>query len=486
MAPLSGQCDRSVPLMTTTAEKIIEIRIDRDALRAAVCLVRGADVQQLTPALVKASLGERSVVIDADVTARVEEFCRLVGEKEIKPEQPFDLAVGTHPTNATNGAFLSAFAKKETPNAYERWLDNGVHRVKAGDALGTIRPPTDAAAGRDVCGKSIEPTVQTGKPIDIGDGVSCGDDGSLQATVDGRLVVDGMRVCVVSHETIEGDVTIGQDVGELGRDTCITGNIGDGVRLVAKQSLVIDGSIEGARIDVGHDLFVTRGMVGTIGGGLTVGRDLAIKFAEEAEIEAKRHLVAETNLVNCKLRAGACVIAPTATIVGGELTARYRVLARVVGGEACTPTQITVGPGIEVARRAAELEDKLKSVRQLFEKVDVRLKPLQNNVRRLTAAQKEEMTELSFEASQFQETIQEIENERKGLLASLSDGSFIQVSELIQEGVEFVIADRRTKIKRAMHGPVKIQRCKHKGSTELIAHDQKTGRAIVLSSRRID
>ena len=82
--------------------------------------------------------------------------------------------------------------------------------------------------------------------------------------------------------------------------------------------------------------------------------------------------------------------------------------------------------------------------------------------------------------------MQAIETERKGLLASLSDGSFIQVSELIHEGVEFVIADRRTTIKRDMQGPVKIQRCKHKGSTELIAHEQKTGRTITLASRRID
>lgn len=472
--------------MTTTAEKIIDIQIDRDALRAAVSFMRGADVQRLTPALVRSALSDRSVAIDDDVAARIDEFCRLVGEKVIKPEQPFDVAIGTHPQDAVNGAFQSAFTTNESPNAYDRWLDTGVHCVKAGDVLGTVKPPTDGVAGRNIRGKAIEPKTLHGKSVEIGDGISCDSDGALTATHDGRLVVDGLNVSVVSSEAIDGNVIVGRDMGTLATDAYINGNVGDGVHLIAKQSLVIDGSIEGARIAVGHDLFVTRGMVGATGGGITAGRDVALKFAEEAEIEAQRHLVASTNLVNCTLRSGGCVIAPSATIVGGELTARYRVLARVIGGEACTPTKVTVGPGIEVARRAAELEDKLKGVRQLLDKVNVRLAPLQNNVRRLTPAQKEEMTELSFEVSQLQETMQAIETERKGLLASLSDGSFIQVSELIHEGVEFVIADRRTTIKRDMHGPVKIQRCKHKGSTELIAYEQKTGRTITLASRRID
>ncbi len=472
--------------MTTTAEKIIDIQIDRDALRAAVRFVRGADAQRLTPALVRAALSDRSVTIDGDVAARIDEFCRLVGEKVIKPEQPFDVAIGLHPQDAVNGSFQSAFAINEATSAYDRWLDTGVHRVKAGTTLGTLKPPTDGVAGRNVLGEAIEPKVMHGKPIQVGAGISCGNDGLVTATMDGRLVVDGMQVSVVPFEAIDGNVIVSRDVGTLESDTIINGNVGDGVHLIAKRSLVIDGSIEGARIAVVHDLFVTRGMVGATGGGITAGRDVTLKFAEEVEIEAQRHLVAGTNLVNCKLRSGGCVIASSATIVGGELTARYRVLARVIGGEACTPTKITVGPGIDVARRAAELEEKLKGMRQLLEKFNVRLAPLQNNVRRLTAAQKEEMTELSFEVSQLQQTVQSIEAERKGLLASLSDGSFIQVSELIHEGVEFVIADRRTTIKRDMHGPVKIQRCKHKGSTELIAHDQKTGRAMVLASRRID
>jgi len=346
-----------------------------------------------------------------------------------------------------------------------------------------IVAPQPGQPGKDVFGAPIPPERSEGSQIVAQKGVDVDKDGIVTATTGGRLVYVAQRVSVRPFDRLDRDIVVGAELETPGRDLIVEGIVGSGVNLSSEHSVVVVGSVESARIACGVDLIIKGGAVGAGDAALTAKRDVVFKFAEESRIEAGHHVIADASLVRAEIVAGACVIAPRAVLVGGYVRARCGIIAGTVGNDVMTPTRLSVGAEIDVARRAIELEELLKNKRAELERIQRSLAPLEVNRRRLSPVQKEELTELTFDASTVADSIQKIKDERQARLRALNDGAFIHVMDSVFEGVELVIADRCCRIKRKIVGPVRFEKKRTHGATEMVATFQNAGRVLTLNSR---
>ncbi|MGN0687551.1 MAG: FapA family protein [Oscillospiraceae bacterium] len=300
-------------------------------------------------------------------------------------ETPVCVARAIPAKNGQNGSVDYKYEKNRVlkPKAAEsgevdfRELDTIV-KIRKGDIIAEIIPPTEGEAGLNIFGESIPPQPGTPAKPTVGK--------NSVISADGKYIIaacDGHIVYGVGCFNVEDTVTIRSDldfsVGNLDffGDIVIKGNVMEGFSIKAGRNIKIDGSVFSSTITAGGSINVVGGLINSTvecEGNVTTGFCQSSKIKAKGNVESKEFAFCEVFCYGELIAKGS-----NGTIVGGNITSMRDVTANVIGSEKYTHTVISIGDcSVTFARkRKAEteleeydmkLQDSLRNLTYLKEK----------------------------------------------------------------------------------------------------------------------
>lgn len=350
-----------------------------------------------------------------------------------------------------------------------------VENVVVGQILAEKVPAEQGVPGRTLFNRVIP--ARDGKDVDLkpGKNTILSQDGMrLSAEINGQVVLSNNRLSVEPVYRVAGDV--GPKSGNvmfLG-SVHVGGNVLDNYVVKAAGNIEVRGSVQKAKIEGEGDIIVQAGIMGRDEAVIeSTGGSVIARFIQSAKIIAAQDVNVQESILHSHVEAGNQIICSgrRAQIVGGVIRARKEVRARIIGSQAYTATQITVGtdPRIlhqyeDLTRMLNETEGELKEKQREKSTLETRKKNDpetfgQEQVRRLKetseiiASLTEKAAELKAEKDKLEVYMEEMATEGSvvverevfpGVVINIRNATY-EVTEPLS-GVTFTYLDGHIKI----------------------------------------
>ncbi len=276
------------------------------------------------------------------------------------------------------------FEEKEDGTIDFRNLNNIIN-VKKDDILCRIRPAQAGINGKDIYGHEIP--YKPGKNVMFSYGkntyvsengleLKAGTDGCVKVVAEKIFVDDVYKVDNVDNET--GNIDFNGSV-------IINGDVKAGFSVKAQNDIKIRGMVEGAYIEAGNDVVISKGMNGMGKGTIYAGGNITSKYIENAFIKSNKSIYAEA-LINSDVTASDSIIlrGQSAVIIGGNTKANNTIYAKTIGNKTNTETNIIIDISKCLLAQAAyakkleknaqleiDLSNKYKELKDIDEKIDL-------------------------------------------------------------------------------------------------------------------
>jgi uncharacterized protein (DUF342 family) len=486
-------------------DRLLRVAIAPDRLQACIELLRPATRRAEIPSVddvLVALQGARVQITDA-IRERAKEFVSLceqaAGGGEGAPPWPehFVIAEVRPPTPAQSEHFEWApeFEPRQKAADEAAQIDyfaaTATRSVTAGAIIGRLVPAQEGVPGCDVFGTALPPPKPREASIRIGAGLRVDREhgGQVVAETDGCLVEDHGTLRVVELLEIRGDVDFKSGSIETVTDVIVRGTVRANFHVHTTRSLTVDRLIEAADVRVGGNVAVRGGIFGRDGAGrVEAGGSVAAAFINEMRVEAGGDVLFRKEVLNSVVRTQGRLVGERGAIIGGDVYAREGVQVKRLGSDAGVTTVVAVGTALSVLRRAKQMECEVQELRKAAGRVRETIAPLMANLKRLTPAQREQVTELLSKADEMDLRVEEMLDARRRMLeeAAPKGTPRIIVSDEIHPGVRLMIGARLVNVNRLIRGPVKIEVSKVDQVTEIVAINQLTGSITVLPSVEVD
>lgn len=342
------------------AEERIQLTIADGGLEASVQIEPGAalDDEALSAALAAAGVcfGVDTAAV-AEIDAQLHDPAFALRERVI--------ARGKPPRDGKDGAIDLAIEIGPLPGTQRRdgsldWFERStLTRIREGERIGSIRPPTPGRPGKSVDGNEIEQTA--GAPVEpvLGDGVRLEEGGELVAARSGAVTFrGGNQLDVLEHAEHKGDVDMRSGHLKTDGSLTITGSVNANFEVQARGDVEVKGSIFGGRVEAGGSLRVGVGINAGETGCIDVGGDLIVRHAQMATLYADGHAGFATDSVGNEIRARSIEVGRR--LMGGTATVETTIVAQETGSESGAPTRLRVAepfssPRLKVRRKAEAL-----------------------------------------------------------------------------------------------------------------------------------
>lgn len=478
--------------MGATTDTHISVAVAPDKMQAFVRVGPVGDRLALEAEKVLEALEKAKVAITEQVSSRVAELVKLLGEEKT-PEEPFLVAKGTPSTEGQDGRF--EWAEELQPKQREAGSDDQVDHyeqriitVEEGAALGQVVPPVPSQEGADVHGNSL---TSTRNPVEVqlGDNVKLADDGrTVLATVDGRVEHAGHRLLIHSVLEVKGDVDFKTGKINSAIDVHIRGSVQDLFEVRSKRSIFVQTLVGAATLEAGGDIVVKSGITGKDKGTVTAEGGVAARFCDAVTIRAGGDVEIIKEVINSRVRTDGRLVVARGALIGGWTHAKEGAEIRVLGSQADVKTFLSVGTDPEVCKKAAELDEPIAKHRQAAKKIQAAVQPLLAARKRLTASQRERATELIYEAQNLEAAVSTLEQQKQQMLdeAKPETEPVITVMSQTYSGVTMVVEGMAVTFDEPRRGHIKIMRRKVENVTEVVLVDQLSGSVTILPSSRYE
>lgn len=291
------------------------------------------------------------------------------------------IAESTPPVHGENSVFesLIAEAKDTRPQVNE---DGSVNyheigafiTVNAGDQLMRKTPPTKGTNGVDVYGNVILATPGNNTPYASkleGAEVDNNDRNLLIASTGGQpeIVDNGMKVSPVINVK---DVNLSTGNIDFDGTVNINGDVVEGMKIIATGDIIITGMMEGAHLEAGGNIVISKGVIGRgelrtesgdPGQGIAIlksGGSIEARFIENAIVTADENVTAGELVSHSEISALNQVLvgkkgAKKGHIIGGKTKAVMAIEAQILGSQANVKTIIEVGNNPELHEKALQV-----------------------------------------------------------------------------------------------------------------------------------
>ncbi len=325
---------------------------------------------------------------------------------------------------------------------------NNICPVEAGQLLARLHPIDPGEPGQDVFGRRIPPRNVRNRSLEYGLNITRSEDGTeIFSDVTGHVTLKTGKVFVSNVYEVPADVDSSTGDIDYEGSVHVRGSVRGGFTVVAKENIVVEGSVEDAMLIAGGDIIVKRGIVGKQKGYMEAQGNVITKYIENAKISAGGY-VETGSIIYSEVGAGEDVIVADKKgfINGGTIRASGRVEANTIGSTMGSKTTIEVGMNPERKERYSFL---LKTISAGQEEIN-RIKPVLDKYKQVIASGAELDAKNRAYFLQLSNRIQEIEAEsqeytqefndlRKELLAG--QHAKIIVRRDIYPGVELNISD---------------------------------------------
>ena len=275
------------------------------------------------------------------------------------------------------------FKEKEDGSIDFRNLDN-IANVKKDDLLCHIVAPQKGKDGIDIYGNTIP--FKPGRKISLNNGKNTyiTEDGlELRASTDGCAKLSHDKVYVEDAYKVEN---VNNETGNIvfNGSVVINGDVKAGFSVKAKGDVKVRGMVEGAYIESGSDVVISKGMNGMGKGKIIAKGDVTSKYIENSTIESEKSVFTET-LINSNVTAKESIIlrGQNAAIIGVTTTAGDTISAKTIGNKTNSETSLIIDISkyqeeqklYEKIRKQQihienDLNSKLRELKELEEKIE--------------------------------------------------------------------------------------------------------------------
>lgn len=455
-------------MSATTQEPAVRVAVAADRSAAELVIAAGMDRAMMTPDVAAALLEQAGVEVTAPVRQAV---AALLSE----PSEPGREARGVvararPPVHGRDGRveWLVDSQSQAPTDAGDDGAEGSYYGVSAftmvepGQTLGKLHPPTAGEDGRDVTGKPLAAKQGKESRCKLDETILCDASGNLIAQAQGVLTRTDSAAFIrkvlevpdyVDFSTgnidFQGDVLVGKGV----RDLFVVKAAGD---------VEVAGLIEAATIVAGHDLNARGGFAGRERGEARTGGDLRAKYLDNIRGEITGVMEVDREVINCDLVVHGSVESPHCAVIGGRLVVAGPLVVGHLGSGADVATEVVVGsvPRLEpLYERLRGFVENISRRREALGSQHQQLAALTGK-RRATAADKERLTELTFELSNADAMLAKAQPAMANLSGRIEAQRTVdaRIECKLHSGVVFILGHNRYHVDTAVKGPVRIVR----------------------------
>lgn len=292
------------------------------------------------------------------------------------------------------------------------WLQS----VRKGDIICDIKPATEGLPGINVFGERIPAKSGKMPVIPQGRNTSISPDGkSLVADIDGHLIFEDECFRVERNLVINGNIGAGTGNINTHGNVRITGDVPTGFSVKTSGNLTINGTVQGADVYAGGNLIIEKGVAGESMAKVEAGGFIRCGYIQDCTMKAGKDIKAESIVASDIRTEGAVkVTSGKGTIVGGRVSSRYGINARVFGNDSSKYTELDMSLPAEYIPRYKLLSGNL---------IDLEKK-------RVLALKHRDVI---FKKAQLASRNGEPENKIRMILASENDGKNPSLEELSEQ-----------------------------------------------------
>ncbi len=394
-----------------TCERSIRVTLTNDGREACVSIPKGLSPGVVTPANLVALVRQAGVQITPSVETATLNLADLYGAGTTDVKDI--VARATPPQRGVDGRIewelgfdpnaVGSAARSEAvgvTSSVDHYKGQEHTRVKCGQTIGRVVPPTAGIDGKNVRGEVL--SAVPGKPakLELDASLRLGCEGDIIAVTDGLLSMNGARLALSNVLTIPNEVDFSVGHIDFDGDVQIARGVRTGFKVNAGGSITIDGLVEATHIECRGDLTLRTGMAGKGSGSIKSAGNAEIGYLEGVNGSIEGNLVAHREVADSRLIVGGSLNSPGCTVFGGELSVAGSCVLSVLGSPSFTPTLVRLGdlPLSHVLKR--DIERAIKRIdsdlKQLAEQERcIRLNP------RPRPSERERLTELAFEVSEL-------------------------------------------------------------------------------------
>jgi uncharacterized protein (DUF342 family) len=438
----------------TTAELIIPAGCDRSMLTEQLLLglIRGEGVE-VTDFTTKAVRGLLGAPIDGEhdtaiEIARIQQPVHGVDGaiRWIVDEKNADKTTDG-PTNGTDAAVCF----------YDRCA---FVMVQAGDVVGKVTPATLGQDGRDVTGANVPARSGKDPALQLDETLMKRADGSLIAQQDGVLYREKGKAQVRKYIEIREYVDFSTGNIDFDGDVLVGRGVRDCFIVKATGNVEVRGLIEAATINAGKDLIANGGFAGRERGNALIGGCLRGRYLDNVHGHVKQDLCIDREVINCELLIDGAITSPRGSIIGGRVSPTGAVEIASLGSPAAVPTELVIGsvPALEpFARKLEQIVFALTADKaKLTDEQDIVNKLTAHG--RMTATDRERQTEIMFELSTINTTLDKAQRTLDSLNDEIGKRRRVDVTvhHLVNPGSTLILDGCRYKIYNDLKGPVRF------------------------------
>ena len=250
--------------------------------------------------------------------------------------------------------------------------------VSQGKVIARKMPFGQGVPGMDVTGKELPPTP--GKDIQIKPGKNAyvSEDGKfLIAAKSGYVYREGDLINVGEQLTIDKDVDFSVGNIKYTGDVDIKGNVLPGFVVEADGNILIKGEVESARIvSRGGAVTIEKGIIGKGDMVVAAKKDITVHFAQAALLSAEGSLNIDKYCLHCDITCGGLLgLQPHSAVVGGTVKSFSKIEIGTSGNEKGIETKLVV-----VDKEEQAIGDKIRDLELLREKLSKELDPIKKQL----------------------------------------------------------------------------------------------------------
>ncbi len=330
---------------------------------------------------------------------------------------------------------------------------NLIQNVNQGDVLCELIPSKPGVSGVTVNGKEIPAKDGKDAKLPPGKNTIVSENGKmLISAIDGMVFWDGSKVVV---EPVYAVDKVDSSVGNIrfNGSVIVNGEVGDGFEIHAKDDVTIAMSVGRVIIEAGGDVNIAGGIFGHKDGKIIAGKDVRIKFVQDAYIEAEGTIVVEDYILNSEVKAKGPVVVrgSEAWIAGSNVVSEMFIYTHTVGKEgAPVDARLIIGNDPKIILEREELYDHVEARIKDFLKLKSSLLKLRKIRARGTLRKDQEAL--------YKKILQAIKSVRSELVEKNNDiksinerlqrvvTGHIYIAGIINEGAKIMIGNARKDI----------------------------------------
>ncbi|MCH5185060.1 MAG: DUF342 domain-containing protein [Oscillospiraceae bacterium] len=346
-------------------------------------------------------------------------------------------------------------------------VDNYIS-VKAGEVLAVYIPAVRAVTGFNVFGKSVRATEGKSFKIPNGKNTEILEDGvTVVSKIDGLLQMLGGKISVLPVLSINSDVDTSTGNVDFVGSVKVYGNVFAGMKIKAKGSVEINGTVEGATIDAEGDIIINGGIKGMEKAIISSKGNIVTRYIENAFVKAKGNITTNS-IVQSKTESGGKinVTGTNGSIIGGTARAAKSIVCKKLGSHNYIQTTAEVGFSAEINEDMKSLESQIQAIKTELAKINTLM---DMGLKATTNAQVRALEDIKKRKPRLQNDLMNLEEKYDRQMDAIKSNKHaaITVIEFAYPGVHIKINDKKMQVISDYrqttffmhHGDISVKKC---------------------------